>query len=258
MDALYIYKHSEHDDFEIRHSLRSIELHAPYFRKIWIYGDRPKFLSDDTSLIEHVPHSATAAIVGAKTPVANYFLLIFLSSLIPDLFFEYVLFSDDFFLLKDCPDDFARKIRYLEDLSLNPVRRPGIFRDALWRTYDELIRLGYTGYNFETHTPTYLTRKWVTSAYRDLKDFISEDRWIGLLGPTGILNHVYKKEKIELTDLMQENSRCGFWGTPPTYEEVIEQSDGKIFFNFDDPAFGPAIERFLRERFPNRSKFEKE
>jgi hypothetical protein len=258
MDALYIYKHSEQDDFEIRHSLRSLEQFVPYIRKVWIFGDKPRFMTDDRSLIEHVPHEATAAILGAQLPVTNFFLLIVLSSLIPDLFFEYLLFSDDFFLLKDYPIEEACKNRYIEDMSLSPIRRRGLFLDALWRTYDVLNRLGYRGYNFETHTPTYLTRKWVINAYRDLKDHVTQDRWNGLLGPTGILNHAYRQEKITLTNLLEENSRCGFWGTPPPYEQVLRESAGKTFFNFDDDAFGDGIRRFLTERFPGRSRYEKD
>jgi hypothetical protein len=258
MDALYIYKHSAHDDFEIRYSLRSIERYLPFIRKVWIYDDRPKFISDDLSLIEHVPHEATARVLGVKTPVINYFLLMFLSSLIPELSFEYLLFSDDFFLLKDCPLEEACKIRCIEDMTQKTVRGRGQWMDALWRTYDTLIRLGYTGYNFETHTPTYLNRKWVMDAYCDLKDFVTEDRWYGMTGPTAILNHAYTKDGFPLTNIHEEKSRCGFWARQPSYKEVIEQSEGKTFFNFDDPAFGDGIKRFLMERFPKRSRFEKE
>ena len=64
MDALYVFKHSVHDDFEIRYSLRSIEKYAPYIRKVWIYGDKPSFIAEDTSLIEHIrmkPHQRCLA-----------------------------------------------------------------------------------------------------------------------------------------------------------------------------------------------------
>jgi hypothetical protein len=44
-------------DVEIRYSLRSLAKYAPYIRKVWIFGDRPAFLSEDTSLIRHVPQS---------------------------------------------------------------------------------------------------------------------------------------------------------------------------------------------------------
>jgi len=256
MDALYVYKRSGHDDVELRYSLRSVARYAPYIRKVWIYGDRPAFLTQDTTVAEHVPHEATSRILNVKVPVTNFFLLMFLSSLIPDLSSEYLFFSDDFYLLKDYPPGEARKDRYSEDMSLNLVRGRGIWVDALWRTYEVLIRLGLTGYNFETHTPTYMTRKRVLDAYSDLKDFVTEDRWYGLLGPTAILNHAYHFEKMPLTNLLEENSRAGFWGKPPTYEEVIEQAKGKTFFNFDDPAFGDAIVRFLMETFPEKSRYE--
>jgi hypothetical protein len=258
MDALYLFKHSPNDDFEIRYSLRSVEQYAPYIRKVWIYGDKPVFISDDTSLIEHVPQEATSRVLGVKTPVTSLFLQIFLSSLIPDLSFEYLFFADDFYLLKNHPVEEARKDRYLEDLSLAKSRGRGLWKDALWRTYDLLIRFGYTGYNFETHTPAYLTRKRVLAAYCDFKDFVTEDRFYGMLALTAILNHAYKLEKMSLTNMSEEKSRCGFWGKPPAYEEVIQQSEGKMYFNFDDPAFGESIRKFLMERFPSRSRYEKE
>jgi hypothetical protein len=258
MDALYLFKHSANDDFEIRYSLRSIEQCAPYIRKVWIFGDKPKFISDDTSLIENVPHEAMAWVLDVKTPVTNCFLMLFLGSLIPDLASEFLFFCDDFYFLKSHTIDEARKERYLEDLSLTKVRGRGLWKDALWRTYDLLLRFGYTGYNCETHAPTYMTRKRVMEAYRDFRDFVTEDRFYGMLAQSAILNHAYKQHKMNLTNLLEEKSRCGFWEKPPSYEEVIQQSEGKMYFNFDDAAFGESIRRFLMERFPNRSRYERE
>ena len=86
-------------------------------RKVWVFGDRPSFISANTNIIEHVPEEYLAPVLGVKTPVRNFFLLMFLSSLIPDLDFEYLRFSDDFFLLKDFPIEEARQDRYFEDLT---------------------------------------------------------------------------------------------------------------------------------------------
>jgi hypothetical protein len=256
MDALYIYKHSDNNDFEIRHSLRSIARHAPYIRKVWIYGDRPSFISDRTALIEHAPYAMTSPLLDIKLPVSNFFLLMFLSSLIPDLCFEYLLFADDYFLLKDLTETDARKIRYLEDLSKIPARKPGLWSDSLWRTYDVLLSLGYPGLNFETHTPAYLTRKWVRNAFLALKGYVTEDKWNGLVGPSAVLNHAHKSENFDLTNLHEEGTRCGFWGKPPTFEEVTQQTQGKTFLNFDDEAFGEGIRRFLEQKFPEKSQYE--
>jgi hypothetical protein len=260
MDVVYIFKHSDHQDFEIRYSLRSIEKYAPYIRKIWIYGDRPDFISDDTTLIEHVPHERTSRILGVKTPVTNTFLLMFLSSLIPELSSEYLFFSDDFFLLKDLPIENARKVLFVEDMALTSYesRGRGAWIEAMWRTYDLLKRLGYTGYNFETHVPTYLTRSQVMNAYCELKDFVTEDRWYGMIGPTAILNHAFRNEKMTIYNLQAENSRGGFWNKPPSsFEKIMAEAEGKTYFNFDDDAFDNNIRRFLSERFPARSKYEK-
>jgi hypothetical protein len=95
MDALYLFRHSVYGDVEIRYSLRSLAKHAPYIRKVWIFGDRPAFLSEDTRLIEHVPHEYVARVGNFRTPVTNFFLMLYLSSLIPDLAHEYLQFSDD-------------------------------------------------------------------------------------------------------------------------------------------------------------------
>jgi hypothetical protein len=256
MDVCYNYRHSRFNDFEIRHSLRSIEQHAPYIEKVWIYGDRPGFLTEDTTLVEHVPEAATARVLDVKLPLQNCFLITFFASLIPGLASEYLHFSDDFFLLKDFPIEEARKDRYLEDLSVTPRGR-GLWVDSLWRTYDTLIRLGYPGYNFETHVPQRLTRKRVLDAYCAFKDFVSEDRWYGFVWPTAVLNYALKHEQMPIYSIVEENSRGGFWGKQPSYEEVVAECEGKAFFNFDDDAFSDGVRQFLIERFPNPSKYER-
>jgi hypothetical protein len=258
MDVVFILKHSPHNDFEIQHSLRSLALFAPWVRKVWIYGDRPPFISHDRSIIEQIPDGTTAPVLGVQTPVRNFFLQMVLSSLIPELFFEYLLFSDDFFLLKDFSVQDARQMRYIEDLSEIKARETGPWHDAIWRTYDLLTAMGLSGFNFETHTPTYLNRKWVLEAFLSLKEFAAENRWEGILGPTAVLNHAHRKEKFELVKLAEEKSRCGFWGNPPDYEMVKSGCKEKTFLNFDDPAFGKGIKKYLMERFANSSKYESE
>jgi hypothetical protein len=256
MDALYLYRHSPNSDFEIRYSLRSLGRYAPYIRKVWIFGDRPRFLTKNRSLAECVPHDYIAPLFGVSTPLHNFFLMMFLSSLIPDLSFEYLRFSDDFFLMREFPIEQARRDRYQEDLAKVKNWREGEWVDALRRTGEVLVRLGYPAYNFEIHAPMYLTRKRVLEAYRDLCDYVTEDQLFGLAGATAILNHSAKHEKLDLVSLADEDSRFGFWGSPPKYEEIVAASTGKLFFNFDDYAFGPAIQRFLMEVFQEPSKYE--
>src|SRR5438093_12829651 len=98
LDIVYLFKHSRHRDEEIRFSLRSVAQNLPFIRKVWIFGDRPSFLSDDTSLVEQVPHAYMAPLLGYRAPIRNDFLMLFLASLIPRLAFDFIRFASDYFI----------------------------------------------------------------------------------------------------------------------------------------------------------------
>ena len=74
MDVLYFYRHTG-DTFGFA-TLFKPGLYAAWARKIWIYGDRPDFLTEDTSVAEHVSNTAadgfTASLFGYKSPVRNF------------------------------------------------------------------------------------------------------------------------------------------------------------------------------------------
>ena len=256
MDALFFLRHSGNDDLEIRYALRSIDRHMPWVRKVWIFGDRPSFLADDRAVVEHLPHESIAWVGPYKTPVRNFFLMYYLTALIPEIEEEYVRFSDDFILVSDLSPERARQIRYLQDLSKGKDRSRGLWKDGLWRTHDTLKRLGYPSLNFETHTPVYLKKRWVLEAFRDFRDYVTEDRWYGPTALTAILNHAWRRERMPLVRLGDERSRAGFYGTAPSYEEVVKATDGRLFLNFNEGGFGEGTRKFLAERFPEPCKYE--
>ncbi|MFT5327513.1 MAG: hypothetical protein ACI8P0_005405 [Planctomycetaceae bacterium] len=255
MDALFFFRHSSHDDFEIQHALRGVARHMPWIRKVWVFGDRPRFLSEDTSLVEHVPHEYVARVGKHRTPITSFFMMYYLSSLIPDLDFEYLWFCDDFFPIGDLSIEEARKDRYIVNMD-DATRGTGLWNESLWRTYDFLKRLGYTGYNFETHAPTYFTKKRVFEAYCDFKDFVTQDRWYGMLGPTAILNHAVCRDSVDLVHRGPEGRWVGFYGQAPPYEEFLKKVDGKTFLNCDDRGLTDVVRRYLRETFPEPCQYE--
>ena len=108
-------------------------------------------------LAEHVPQRYVARIGEFQTPVTNFFHMLFLSSLIPELDFEFLWFCDDFILIGDLSQDMARRNRCLGDLAQTKNRGSGLWKESLWRTCDLLQRLKYPVYNFETHVPTSFT-----------------------------------------------------------------------------------------------------
>lgn len=38
MDALFFFRHGRFQDLEIRYALRGIARHAPWVRKVWVFG----------------------------------------------------------------------------------------------------------------------------------------------------------------------------------------------------------------------------
>ncbi len=257
MDAVYLFRHSKFGDTEIQYSLRSVAENLPWVQKIWVFGDRPDFLSDDTSIIEHVPWEAVAWLRHVCAPVRNFFLQCFLVAQHPEVDAEFLLFCDDYIMLDHVPEAVARRDRYLQDLAQVTERGGGVWKQTLWRTHDWLKRLGYGTLNFETHTPMFLTKKRVFEAYRDLHDYVTEDRFFGMLGPTGILSHAHKQERFPLTLLSDENLSVGFHYQPAVYNDIVKQSRDKLFLNFDDAAFNDDLRRFLSERFPEPCVYER-
>src|SRR5487761_1081996 len=276
MDLLYIYRRNSPEEFELRCSLRSVERHLPYIGKVWIFGDRPNFLVDDRTIVEHVPQEYLAAVVTYRLPVVNLFLQIFLGSLIPNLVPEFLLFADDYVLLDFVPEDEMRKARALETLgdvyghdrgacSLSSRERAGVraattspaslWREALWRTCDLLARFGLPLYNFETHVPASLTKARVLEAFCVFRDFITEDRLYGPLALTAILNLAAKRGPADVVLLSEEKTRAGFYA-PADLATIHAHCAGKKFLNFDEAGLNADMRRYLEEAFPEPSAYE--
>jgi len=257
-DVVYIYRSSGGDDLELRYSLRSLAASRVAPRKVWIFGDRPEWLADDKRLVEHVAHEYVARLFRFKLPVVNTFLLTFLASLIPELASDFFWFADDYILLEPVTADDLARPRVLEDLAQVKSRGRGLYKDALWRSYDTLRRLGYGSLNFECHVPQPYTKKRIWDAYCDLQDFVTEDRYYGLLLHLAVFNHAVKHEGLsDFVWLHQEGRFAGFYKTPPSPAEVRDKCRGKAFLNFDDKAWGPGLEQFLAEKFAEPSPYER-
>lgn len=258
MDALYFYKSSRHDGEELRYSLRSVQRHAPWLRRIFIVGDRPDFLADSDRVI-HVSYDSLCPTLGFKAPVTNGFLMLFVGSLIPELDFEFLHFCDDYVLLRDLAPEVARRQRAIEDLAACKGRGTGLWKESLWRTHDLLKRFGYTSLNFETHTPAHFTRRRVWNAYLTFKDFVTEDRFHGPLAATAVGNHALRQEKYPVVRLAAEGARVGYWGKRPEPEQLRKDCENpkSLFLNFDDDAYGSVIREYLEERFPEPGPWER-
>jgi YD repeat-containing protein len=109
----------------------------------------------------------------------------------------------------------------------------------------------YPGYNFESHVPQPLNRKLVLEAFLAFREFLTEDRYVGMLSETTILNYAVKRHGLKFRWLAQENSKLGLYGScPSAAAEIARLAEGKLFLNFDDAAYGPALQEFLATASP--------
>lgn len=256
LDIVYLFRHSKQQNAEIRYSLRSVARNLPWVRKVWVFGDRPKFLAEDKAVVEHVPHAYLAPLLGYRVPVRNDFLMLMLASLIPGLAYDFVRFSDDYIVLQPLTREELGTARALEDLNTLHERGTSRFQVMLWRTFDILKQYGYAGYNFEAHVPQPLNKKIVFEAFMAFRDFLSEDRYAGMLSGTAIYNYALQHHGLKFTWHSEDRSKAGIYGGCPSDEEIAELCRGKLFLNFDAAAFGPPMQRFLQKLFPEPCKFE--
>ena len=85
IDVLYIYKHSQNDDQELKYSLRSLEKYVGDYGRVFITGDIPEFI--DQEKVIYTPaqdigapmtnhwHKVTETI--KKTDIGNFFALVY-------------------------------------------------------------------------------------------------------------------------------------------------------------------------------------
>ena len=128
MDVVYLFRQSKFDDAEMRSSLRSVVRHLSWIRKVWIFGDRPEYLCDARTIVEHVPWEAVAGVGGYRVPVTNAFLQYFLVSLWPELDSEFLIFHDDHVLLGEVSPEVARRHRFVENLAECRERGTGTWK----------------------------------------------------------------------------------------------------------------------------------
>ena len=57
-----------------------------------------------------------------------------------------------------------------------------------------------------------MTKRRVLSAFRDFRDFTTEDPWYGFMGPSSILNHAHKHDGMPVHNIHAERSRVGWMG----------------------------------------------
>ena len=227
-DVIYILK-NKLDTEELIYSLRSVEKNFPH-RKVWFIGGQPEGLTPDVRL-EHkqVGEDKWSMIRSSMWQAIKN----------PELTDEFFLFNDDFFVMKPVKGGFinyvdktlANRIEELREVHpwLNPYGR------TVYKANEELKSLGIRQpMNFEVHLPMLFNKELVAQTINKC----SSPQMRSIYG--NLSNCKYRQHSdVKVYDLE----------TIPSDPDYLSTND-KTFTN-------GAVGQYIRDTFPNKSRFEK-
>lgn len=229
-DILYILKKDIKPD-ELRYSLRSVAENWPV-RSVWFVGGIPAGFRPDKA-IEHEQSG------GTKWERVKSSLILACRN--PELSDEFFLFNDDFFILEPPPDDFVNYTdgtigRRINEVKARHGKNSG-YTNAL-KELDGLLKYkGFDTISFAVHVPFLVEKRKMLEL---LTGRNSNKMFRGLYGNVYGVPFVYHKD-CKIYDM--EKIPGDGWDYLSTTEQSFE--------------FGKVGE-WLRNRFPNPCKYEKE
>ena len=231
IDVLYIYKHSKNNGEELKYSLRSLEKYASGYGRMFITGDCPDFI--DKSKVIHTP----AQDIGY--PMVNHWWKVRETIKKTDISDDFVLMYDDIFFLK--PTQLTNYPYYKKGVLCESNVGGFVYQKNMLNTKEWLLDHGYTYFDYCLHIPCIYNR----DKFLQLKPIIEP----------------YK----DGFESMSCRSLYGniFLSDQPTRHDVkVRTKDDEIPFESDcfsvsDEAFNYKTLEYLREKYKNKSKFEK-
>lgn len=230
---------SKHDDFELKLSLRSVEKYCNP-TEVFIIGEKPSWL--DTDYARFIPYPDHSV----HNKDGNMIQKILLYSKIEwtDSFF--IRMSDDQVILKPEPDFMPYHNGLLDEVA--SLTQGDWYKRAFF-TVKMLRDVGYNTFNFDIHAPVLIHKK-------DLSEVVDRiDRYFAFYDRGYVINSLifnmvggaYGFKYDSMPDKHVLRLKTADWEDP----------EGYTFLNFNDYAFTDKLQKWLLNRFPTPSKFEK-
>lgn len=229
-DIVYMVKDAIYNE-ELRYSLRSVEKNFPHNR-VWFVGGKPMYFHPDRQVVINQK---------GKTKWDRVRMMFKAVADNDDITDNFVLFNDDFFVMKPVATLPPFEYGSLDDLCKRIERknggRPTQYTLKLRETESILKRGGYPTYNFELHVPIILNRRRlrkIIEAYPDTKGTRS------LYGNTYLTTYSKLMKDVKIFD-----------------SKTIPKADS-IFLSTEDVSFKKGkVGEYIRQQFPYKSKWEK-
>jgi len=226
---------------EIRYSIRSIQQNLSGYRKIFIVGSDPGFLTG----VIHVPcydiyrGNADANII--------HKILHLIKTTGDQLTDEFVFMSDDQFFLKQVR---ASDLKLYYSLDMTQVQAsyfPNLtWRNRLKRTRDALMAEGKTAYNCDVHIPVLFNKDHFSAV------FSSYDYATGL-GYTIV--SLYANNIPDVSPAKLSGEKAEFF-RPMSQTDIDQLTRSATFLAINDNGLNASMKEFLENQFPKPSKYE--
>jgi len=234
IDILYIKGPvSQNYDEEMRYSLRSLEKYVEDYGRVFITGDCPLFV--DKSKVIHTLERDIGV------PSINHWWKVSQTIKKTDISQKFVLMYDDIFFVKPTK---LSEYPFYQKGKLEDKPFDGIYRRSCGTAYEWLKHHGYTTSDCELHVP----------CVYDRDEFLELDKIFDKIKdkPEGmVVRSIYgNKFKHSLPYRKDIKIRLSTEGV----EQMVGDAD---CFSVSDWVFMCNTYNWLREKFPERSKFEK-
>ena len=229
MDVVYICRKGDNE--ELRYSIRSVVENLPH-RSITVVGERPDWY---VGPFIHVP-ARYSKVKNAKMNMRQ----ICITNGISD---EFILMNDDFFIMEkiDKLENYHQgtlleKAKYYD--SLSPT---SIYTKYLWDTYDYLVNKGFQNpLNYEQHVPMVVTKNGLLNAIK----------------PHGTLHRsIFGNRYLEGKSINMERD-VKVYVTEPE-KSFPYKTQPSPFLSTEDESFPVLLDEILKEKFPNKTKYER-
>lgn len=217
---------------ELKYSLRSLEENFTEPYEVWIMGDLPDYIHGVT----HIPT------YNKNFVQVNKCRLFDLAQSFPEEE-DFIWMNDDFYLLKPMDREVIGQYFYLSNVANLKTRGKTRWHQTFFTTMDFCKELGFTQFNFECHIPMLFN---VQKLLLTFERFEELHKW-AIISAYRNMHMDYKK----LTQLGRK--KVGFY-SPKTNFRVHRES---LFMNHDDKGLLPEVKKYLKDRFPVPSRYEK-
>jgi len=243
VDVVYtVGQSSKHgDDWELRHSLRSLE-QQDCIGKIYIIGHKPSWAKE----VIHIP---CADPFPDKMKDANIIYKILLACGREELSENFVVNSDDHYILRPVTiSDLEPELEFPSSLLSSHLKAAvSYWHQRLLNTIEYCARKGRPQYVFQGHKP-YLVNK---NTYKKIMTPLPWAQGIGLL------THVYYNFALVDTPRTEVGNTVRI-NTEITLDLLAAELGGKrtLFFNHNDDGLCPPVKKFIETLFSKKSRWE--